>query len=272
MIDMLSSAAGTTPPDNRSRAVFRMAENDRTAGSMPVWEKPRDFSHDIETVLGEAGLSSQSRNTGPGLAYADQGREDVSQAQEFGFGDLIDMINPLQHIPLVSHLYRNITGDEIRPVARVIGSTIYGGPVGAAASVANVIVEYETGRDIAGNVVALAVDGQKPSYRSTAVATAEAPEARLAAALHEGERESLPETILGFVDMRGAREAAASDADLESSRAALRRFVDDQGNIPGVPREPISRVGLSPLPPSLYPSRTSWQANEQALSRYLPAR
>jgi hypothetical protein len=50
-------------------------------------------------------------NTAPG-ATADAG--------EF-FSTLLDIINPLQHIPLVSKLYREWTGDEINSPARMVG-------------------------------------------------------------------------------------------------------------------------------------------------------
>src|SRR5215470_6180450 len=30
----------------------------------------------------------------------------------FGFGDLVDIVNPLQHIPVVATIYRNMTGDR----------------------------------------------------------------------------------------------------------------------------------------------------------------
>ena len=33
----------------------------------------------------------------------------------FTFSDLMDIINPLQHIPVVSSIYRSLSGDEIDP-------------------------------------------------------------------------------------------------------------------------------------------------------------
>ena len=76
----------------------------------------------------------------------------------FGVDDFIDLINPLQHIPVVSTIYRGITGDTIAPAARVIGGALTGGIVGAASSLANVAVEAATGTDIAGNALALLDD------------------------------------------------------------------------------------------------------------------
>ncbi|MEX1036289.1 MAG: hypothetical protein WDZ54_10050 [Sneathiella sp.] len=73
----------------------------------------------------------------------------------FGFDDFLDIINPLQHIPGVSSLYREITGDELSPGARMIGGTIFGGGIGLAASFINSAIEDATGHDIGGHMVAL---------------------------------------------------------------------------------------------------------------------
>ncbi|TNE37359.1 MAG: hypothetical protein EP348_05880 [Alphaproteobacteria bacterium] len=73
----------------------------------------------------------------------------------FGFNDFLDIINPLQHIPGVASVYREITGDEISPGARMIGDTIYGGGIGFVAGLLNSAVEQATGKDIGGNVIAL---------------------------------------------------------------------------------------------------------------------
>lgn len=52
---------------------------------------------------------------------------------------VIDTINPLQHIPFVSFIYREITGDQITPDARFAGGMLYGGPIGALGAVAGMI-------------------------------------------------------------------------------------------------------------------------------------
>lgn len=72
----------------------------------------------------------------------------------FGISDLIDIVNPLQHIPGVSTVYRAMTGDEISPGARLAGGTLYGGPLGFASALADNVSEDLTGRDVAGSMVA----------------------------------------------------------------------------------------------------------------------
>jgi len=69
------------------------------------------------------------------------------------FGDVLDVINPLQHIPVVSTFYRAITGDEISPGARMAGGALYGGPIGFAVATANAMIEAATGEDIGDTVM-----------------------------------------------------------------------------------------------------------------------
>lgn len=46
------------------------------------------------------------------------------------FADVMDMVNPLQHIPVVSNLYQSATGDSIGSAAKVVGGALFGGPLG----------------------------------------------------------------------------------------------------------------------------------------------
>lgn len=73
----------------------------------------------------------------------------------FGFTDLLDIVNPLQHLPVISTLYRDLTGDEIAAAPKAIGGALYGGPIGLIAALGDAIVEAETGKDMAGAALAL---------------------------------------------------------------------------------------------------------------------
>ena len=73
----------------------------------------------------------------------------------FTFRDFVDMINPLQHIPVVGTIYRAVTGDEIDPGAKMFGSTVLGGPIGAVASLFDVIIKHNTGKDVGEHTVAM---------------------------------------------------------------------------------------------------------------------
>jgi hypothetical protein len=78
----------------------------------------------------------------------------------FSFKDLLDVINPLQHIPGVSTVYRDLTGDDISPASRIAGGTLFFGPIGAAISTANVVVDKTTGKDIGDHVMAVFTDNE----------------------------------------------------------------------------------------------------------------
>ncbi len=76
----------------------------------------------------------------------------------FTFLDFIDIINPLQHIPVVGILYREMTDDTLDPASRVIGGTLFLGPLGTVSALANVLVDDATGKDMGEHVMAFFED------------------------------------------------------------------------------------------------------------------
>jgi hypothetical protein len=92
---------------------------------------------------------------------------------DMSFWDFLDIINPLQHIPIVSTIYREITGDTIQPSMRIMGDMLYGGVIGGMASIANAVIEQATGQDVGETVMASLGfgDGDHPAA-STVVADA----------------------------------------------------------------------------------------------------
>jgi len=85
----------------------------------------------------------------------------IWESGSFSFWDIVDAINPLQHIPVVSTIYRKLTGDEMGYASRIAGDTLYSGVFGSlisglASSVANVFMEAITGKDIGEHVMAAA--------------------------------------------------------------------------------------------------------------------
>ena len=61
------------------------------------------------------------------------------------FRDVIDAINPLNHIPIVSDLFASATDHKASTASKLIGGTLLGGPIGFVASLATVIFENATG-------------------------------------------------------------------------------------------------------------------------------
>jgi len=83
---------------------------------------------------------------------ANHPKDDFWGEDGFDFFDLLDVVNPLQHIPIVNSAYRAVTGDEISSGASMIGGTLFGGFVGMIGSALNNFSIEDTGEDIATNV------------------------------------------------------------------------------------------------------------------------
>ena len=88
-------------------------------------------------------------------------------AAEYSVGDLVDIINPLQQLPIIGTVYRALTGDSIKPEMRVAGGALYGGPIGMALAVADSAVEEASGRDTGGNIVAMFAPERAPITRGS---------------------------------------------------------------------------------------------------------
>jgi hypothetical protein len=124
--------------------------------------------------------------------------------QDYSLSDLLDIVNPLQQLPIVGTVYRALTGDTIKPEMRIMGGALYGGPIGLALAIGDTMVEQVTGRDTGGNLVALIDPERAPITRRdgapTMVAEAEtakpaedAPKATLVAATIPGEPSAPPQ-------------------------------------------------------------------------------
>jgi hypothetical protein len=127
----------------------------------------------------------------------------------FSFKDLIDLVNPLQHIPVVGTLYRHITGDTINTVPKIAGDTLYGGLEGFAGSVADTIFEKITGKSFGDTVYDMAVnlfDGDSSDGATTAVAA---------------NQPSLLDRIENFFSSSPNPAAMASNAPIDTTAASV---------------------------------------------------
>ncbi|WP_439817333.1 hypothetical protein [Zavarzinia sp. CC-PAN008] len=94
---------------------------------------------------------------------------------EASFADFLDIVNPLQHIPVVGTLYREVTGDTIAPPMQVVGAALYGGGLGALGAIADVTLTEATGKSAEGHVMAMLGMGEE-----TPAAPADAPRVMVA--------------------------------------------------------------------------------------------
>jgi hypothetical protein len=91
---------------------------------------------------------------------------------EFGWDDFVDIINPLQHIPVVAQIYRAVTGDQAYGLSNFIGALPFG-PLSVASAIADTVVRSQTGRDAGTDMAAaiLGIDNRTPEEADLHLAT-----------------------------------------------------------------------------------------------------
>lgn len=210
----------------------------RMAGSIPVWNTPAHSK-----------TQESAPNFQAALQYAEEGsaqsNTDLVEDDSFGFGDLVDIVNPLHHIPLVNTLYQNISGDTIKPSGQIIGGALFGGFAGAAAGIANVIIEEETGKSVAGNVVALVTKGEMPSATRPHAAPEEMLNTAAQLAFHDDvNSENIPAIAHGL----RAPVSPQPEASPSHTNSRYERYIFDEERMAGtmVRRKSVTRD--SPLP------------------------
>lgn len=114
--------------------------------------------------------ATASLAAGPAAAAATVSGPD----ERFSFHDLIDIVNPLQHIPVVSTIYRAITGERIKTFPKIAGDTLFGGVTGFLSSVADTIFERITGKSVGDTVLCWVEDEISPSSTTAPTAVASA--------------------------------------------------------------------------------------------------
>lgn len=155
-----------------------MVRSERTAGYIPSYDSFYDksagetgaLSQDeaFEKIVQEQlnpednsySLTLDERQIENGSIQEDKGRFDVF--------DFLDMINPLQHIPVVNYAYRYLTGDNIKPISSIIGGAVFAGPVGAATGLVSTVVAREAGSSLPETVLSMASGEGAAAYEKYA--------------------------------------------------------------------------------------------------------
>jgi hypothetical protein len=176
---------------------------------------------------------------------------------DMDFWDFVDIVNPLQHIPVVNTIYRELTGDSIKGVSRIIGGGIYGGVVGLVAGIGSAIVAETTGKDPGEHVLAMFKDSDGAVPRTTgdtAVADAAPPSAgpagSAAAAAAAPATSAIPaQAAPAPTTVAMTEPAAAGDVLMPAARAAapVQRRLGDPEPARSFP-VPKRTAGLLPRP------------------------
>lgn len=132
----------SSTPLPQSGASARPLSDERTAGARPIatYSGTKDF---LET---------------------EKVQEDTPD--HISFADILDIVNPLQHLPIVGHIYRAITGDTIKPGAQIIGGALFGGGLGLLGASVNVAIDETLKEERQGRAGSASQNGQTIADRS----------------------------------------------------------------------------------------------------------
>jgi len=87
-------------------------------------------------------------------SQAEAARKSGTDKVSLGFKDLVDLINPFQHIPLIRNIYQAATGDDtMKPAIKFMGDTLFGGPLAAVSSGVDAVIKQASGKDMMETVV-----------------------------------------------------------------------------------------------------------------------
>lgn len=178
--------------------VLTMVKNERMAGHVPKWAAAEPDDSNIAQNI-ESSLYTHTNESNNALSYRGDQAKQTSEA--FGFSDLLDMVNPLHHVPVLGHAYRELTGDEIKPIGRIIGGAAFSGPLGAASALMDTVVIQETGKDITSNAFDLAFNDATPSQTNTPETTPQPVQNALNEAVNRVNDENIASTLLSFSDL-----------------------------------------------------------------------
>lgn len=134
-------------------------------------------------------------------------------ANGFGFDDALDVVNPLQHLPVVGTVYREMTGDTMSPAARVLGGVLFGGPIGFVLAIASAIFEEATGKSVGTALAELVTGAEQPVQLADANADDGAPKGTTGGLSAGAEQPAAPAAVLA--------EAVAAPAELPAVAPAV---------------------------------------------------
>jgi len=157
--------------ERKAPGSYSMVRSERTAGYIPSYNTLVDKSANETKALSqdEAFAKIVQDHIGPPndtyTLTLDEQRIEGGTTHEgknrFDIFDFLDMINPLQHIPVVNYAYRYLTGDSIKPISSIIGGAVFAGPVGAASGLVTAVVEHEVGSTLPETVLSITSKGMQ---------------------------------------------------------------------------------------------------------------
>lgn len=176
------------------------------------------------------------------------------------FWDVLDVVNPLQHIPGVNKIYQAITGDTIKSPAKIAGAALFFGPIGIAVAAADAVVEKTTGKDTLDHVAStLGLEGDEPAAEDDPfTVTAQRPR-RTADAAAPAEKGAQAAPV---VEKTAAAPAAGQPVELSDGQAALLESL--MGASGSTARTPAAIAQASPVVAKAAPAATAGSISAHA--------
>ncbi|MDE1148960.1 MAG: hypothetical protein PW843_20530 [Azospirillaceae bacterium] len=153
MTSSVQSALSSPRPDPSMMAGAANASANPQAGQVSGVQGGQDQGFQDQVEQAQAGTTAGQLPAQAGTATAAAVGAHAKADNHMSFWDFVDVINPLQHIPVVSTIYREITGDTIKTPAKILGGMLYGGPIGFALATGDAIIQQETGDDVEGHIM-----------------------------------------------------------------------------------------------------------------------
>jgi hypothetical protein len=233
----------------------------------------QSFPMNGQTVAWAQGTAG-AKPYAPTTLTADE-KADPSRSKSF-LENVLDIVNPLEHLPVIGTIYSNLTGDKPGAFEKIAGDTLYGGPLGFVSSMAEVGFEKITGKDVGDTVwgwvtgnsgaTALASTASKPTATATTTAStaaapqsftslvagtraapvslAPAPAAPSAAPSIAADATGAPARLLNPLPARGAPPASGAHvqpSETKRAQAMATMMARRQGlNLPSAPAKPAS--------------------------------
>jgi hypothetical protein len=151
------------------------------------------------------------------------------------FHHLWDVVNPLQHIPVIGTIYRAVTGERLDAVEKIAGDTLYGGLWGAVSSIADVAFEGLTGKSFEDTALALFKGDGRTKLASTKIV---APSITANSSLPSADLPALPASAAvaantpvpgGFDVMAFTNALSAKGVDSDTASRALYAYRRSMG-------------------------------------------
>lgn len=162
------------------------------------------------------------------------------RGEEFTFADLLDFVNPLQHIPIISTIYSHLTGESPGALARFTIGGLIGGPIGLLSAAVNSALITETGKDI-GQIAMATITG---NGAGKSFPVSDEPRAVMAQASDRGSEYAFDRSVAPSAEMAKAASVVAYNAgDAMPNAGRIFAGMSDRGSEPMWDRVPSMGSG-----------------------------